>query len=226
MNIPPGQLIRPRHPAPLIYALSRLSWQEHAPLLLSPAPRIPKQSHGETSATVPVSGEMSIPQGQFVFFWITSPSPYCQISVVFRLADSPRNRASDPVFVPDLADLPTGNVTQISAGGGYVFAALTAGNDAYVWGVGEGLSGSPEPLDLDGEDVLDIAVGETHILALTADGRVWIWGKGANGQLGLGTREEVEEWETIPVSIPAGRKIVGVAAGERSSFLIIKIEGK
>ena len=52
---------------------------------------------------------------------------------------------------------------------------------------------------LEGADIMVLAAGENHALAVAADGRsVWSWGCGTSGQLGVGRRrprtgEEVVE---------------------------------
>ncbi|RQM05301.1 hypothetical protein DH86_00001850, partial [Scytalidium sp. 3C] len=73
-----------------------------------------------------------------------------------------QSEALEPGLVEDLLDLPTGPVRKLSAGG-YVLAALTFGNDLYVWGgrTGEesylhGLSEAILPVDIHGHDILDV----------------------------------------------------------------------
>jgi hypothetical protein len=45
----------------------------------------------------------------------------------------------------------------------------------------------PDPLvELQGQDVIQVALGDYHNLALTARGEVYAWGQGDEGQLGLG----------------------------------------
>ena len=129
-------------------------------------------------------------------------------------------------MVEDLSDLPTGPIRKISSGG-YVTAALTSGNDLYLWGGRAGqpklldqLSGTPEPVDLDGHDVLDVAVGFDHILALTTDHRLYVVGANRNGQLGLDV-DELCDWREVILPLD-GRQIVSVHAGYKNSFLLIE----
>lgn len=135
-----------------------------------------------------------------------------------------------PDVVADLSDLPTGPITKLAAGG-YVIAALTAGNDLYVWGhasraAAAGLSGlgvtdEPMPIIIEDHDIADVAVGEGHVLVLTTSSEVIVIGSNSNGQLGLGSAvKEVESW--TKVSLEARGKIVAVAAGLRSSFLVVQ----
>lgn len=55
----------------------------------------------------------------------------------------------------------------------------------------------------------DISVGSGHVLALTADGEVYGWGRDDNGQLGGGSGPAVP----APVPLLQGRNIVGIACG-------------
>ena len=138
-------------------------------------------------------------------------------------SDSP---AQLPCVVEDLSDLPTGPIRKISSGG-YITAALTSGNDLYLWGGRPGqpklldqLSETPEPVDLDGQDVLDIAVGFDHMLALTTEHKLYVVGANRNGQLGLDVNESSVWMEmTLPLE---GKQIVSVHAGYKNSFLLIE----
>jgi alpha-tubulin suppressor-like RCC1 family protein len=130
-------------------------------------------------------------------------------------------------LIEDLLDLPTGPIRKISSGG-YVTAALTAGNDLYIWGGRPGqqkilseLSGRPVPVDLDGEDVQDIAIGFEHMLAITVTNRLFVIGSGSNGQLGLGVKQ-LKAWEEVTLPLKENQQIVKVYAGYKSSFLIIE----
>ncbi|POS86713.1 hypothetical protein EPUL_000875, partial [Erysiphe pulchra] len=94
-----------------------------------------------------------------------------------------------PCLVEDLCHLPTGPIKKISSGG-YVSAALTEGNDLYIWGgklgqpdILSGLTNNPTPVDIEGSDIIDIAVGFDHIIALTTEGKLYTVGFGDCGQL-------------------------------------------
>lgn len=54
------------------------------------------------------------------------------------------------------------------------------------------------------EGILDVAVGESHILALTTKGRVYAVGEGKWGQLGTGKRKFESEWVQVHVPILVG----------------------
>jgi alpha-tubulin suppressor-like RCC1 family protein len=134
--------------------------------------------------------------------------------------------ASVPCVVEDLLELPTGPITKISSGG-CMTAALTAGNDMYVWGgrpaqpqVFGKFSGPPTPVDLDVHDVLDIAVGDNHMLALTTDRTLFVVGANGNGQLGLGIGE-INDWKQVSLPLTSGAQIMSVYAGYKNSFVVV-----
>lgn len=108
-------------------------------------------------------------------------------------------------------------------------AALTDDNDLYIWGgragqkaILDGLEGSPMPIDLEGEDVWDVAIGMNHILAATMSRRLFVVGEGGNGQLGLGLDvKEIEDWREVKLPLKEGQRIVGVHAGYKNSFVSV-----
>lgn len=142
---------------------------------------------------------------------------------------SPASPADEPGLVTALKDLPTGPISKISAGG-YVLAAVTTGNDLYIWGGHPGrktvpadISDEPTPVDIEENDIADVAVGESHIIVLTTNGDVFVIGENGNGQLGLPSKLE-ESWRRVPLDLKDGRRVVGVQAGTRTSFLLVHKE--
>jgi regulator of chromosome condensation len=139
--------------------------------------------------------------------------------------NSPANK---PRAVAALQDLPTGPVVKLAAGG-YVVAALTSGRDLYAWGghpgrpaLLEGLSGQPSPVLVDERDIVDVGVGESHLIALTSEGHVFAIGDNTNGQLGLETRS-ASSWTRVELALAGGgHKVTGVAAGPRNSFMVVE----
>ncbi|KAL7061915.1 hypothetical protein AAHC03_01560 [Spirometra sp. Aus1] len=101
-------------------------------------------------------------------------------------------------------------VVDIAVGSGYS-AAITASGELFTWGSGK--SGRLGHGDLEdrlvptkvshfaGLQVIQVACGSrgAQTLALTADGRVWAWGDGDFGKLGLGNSES----RLLPTAIPA-----------------------
>ncbi|KAI3394305.1 hypothetical protein diail_2952, partial [Diaporthe ilicicola] len=139
---------------------------------------------------------------------------------------SPAKTADEFGLVTALQDLPTGPISKIAAGG-YMLAALTTGNDLYLWGGHPGrktipadITDEPTPVDIEENDIADVAVGETHVLVLTTDGEVFIIGANENGQLGLASKSE-ESWSRVRLDLKGGRRVVGVQAGARNSFLLV-----
>lgn len=101
-------------------------------------------------------------------------------------------------------------LTLVLAESGKVFAfgANTfgqCGNDR------EGVN-EPEPVlvALDGDDVVDVAAGYQHALAVTKSGAVFTWGKGERGQLGFGTANVKAPQELIALK---GKRVAAVSAG-------------
>jgi alpha-tubulin suppressor-like RCC1 family protein len=130
-------------------------------------------------------------------------------------------------LVDDLDGLPSGKIKKIAAGGYTVFA-LTEGHDLYAWGhhparqpLLETLSNNPSPVDVEDNDIQDFSVGETHIIALTSDGDVYIIGENTNGQL-ASPLEKTATWIKVPLFLRTGTAVVGVEAGHRSSFIATK----
>jgi len=89
-------------------------------------------------------------------------------------------------------------VVAIAAGWGHSLALTDTGH-VYAWGAGkDGELGFPisveteaEPREVPGvSDIIGLAAGGEHSLALTSDGRVISWGDGRKGQLGLTGNKE------------------------------------
>ena len=70
-------------------------------------------------------------------------------------------------------------------------------------------------------DVVAVAAGVTHSLALTATGEVWAWGLNHVGQLGTGTTVE----SRAPVRVPGLSGVISVAAGQFNS-LVLTADGR
>ncbi|EXV04632.1 regulator of chromosome condensation (RCC1) domain protein [Metarhizium robertsii] len=141
--------------------------------------------------------------------------------------------ADQPGFVPDLINL--GEPIKHVTAGGYCLAALTQSGSIYIWGrrcTGQRQSGHsafaelcgiPNYLGVDGDkDVQDVALGDSHAIALTTDGTVYVIGRNDNGQLGLrqGVDMVAKTWTKVKLGVPDGCQVVGVAAGPKSSFIL------
>ncbi len=104
--------------------------------------------------------------------------------------------ATDKQVTPIAVASPPADVVKVIAGSAHT-AALTASGTVFVWGrnrygnLGGGTTDEmrhPVPTAVPGlTDVVDIANGRDHIVAVKADGSVVSWGLGASGQLGTGS---------------------------------------
>jgi alpha-tubulin suppressor-like RCC1 family protein len=96
-------------------------------------------------------------------------------------------------------------------------------NNAGQLGIGEGMTGSygePQPVQIAGETIVEIAAGRQHSLALNIKGQVFSWGNNRDAQLGLGDKN-VRKSPTIIEDLK-DKNIVGIACGRDSSFALTK----
>jgi len=116
------------------------------------------------------------------------------------------------------------SVTRISAiaAGGYHSLVVTGGS-VIAWGwngwgqVGDGTTETrdhPVVIGASGE-IVAVAAGTAHSLALGADGRVWSWGLGATGQLG----RSAGTW-TATSGVVGISGVTAVAAGGYNSLAL------
>ncbi|TPX32425.1 hypothetical protein SmJEL517_g04468 [Synchytrium microbalum] len=117
-------------------------------------------------------------------------------------------------------------------------AALTRDGNVYIWGTfrdSMGIFGATKetsiqktPLKLQGlHDVMDIAAGSNHMIAITDDGKLWSWGIGEQGQLGrrLAVRQIVSS-SLVPRSMTfkaphaSDKKFVGAFCGSYHTHFI------
>jgi alpha-tubulin suppressor-like RCC1 family protein len=128
--------------------------------------------------------------------------------------------ATVPGAVAGLAD-----VTAIAAGHHH---SLALRSDGTVWswgsnsrgqlGTGGGSASSPSPAQVPGlSNVIAIAAGQAHSMALRSDGTVWTWGANDNGQLGSGG---FDAGRATPAQVPGLTRITAIAAGASHSLAI------
>jgi alpha-tubulin suppressor-like RCC1 family protein len=119
----------------------------------------------------------------------------------------------------------TGDVVAV-AGGWAHSVALKADGTVWAWGLNSNSqlgigdtsivrAGTPVQV-ADLSDVVSIAVGSQHAIALKADGTVWVWGYNGAGQLGTGTH--VNESRPRMLNLPA---VAAIAAGGSHSVALL-----
>lgn len=146
--------------------------------------------------------------------------------------------------VPNLKD-----VVAAAAGAGCSFAVLANG-ELLSWGrnAGEGLLGttplsvvettaswgsnSNSPiLTVTKFDAVDVSSQSSHVLALARDGNVYAWGKGDQGQLGIGALPMINfrtrtpdrmVFVPFPVRIPNLADVKAISAGRTHSLALLK----
>lgn len=114
--------------------------------------------------------------------------------------------------------------TDLAAGGAHTCGLTTAGA-AYCWGsnyfgqLGDGsaTSQSLTPVAVaGGHTFTQLAAGWTHTCGLEADGTVWCWGRGEEGQLGDGTLTEIR----TPVQVAGTQTYTALFAGAANACAI------
>lgn len=128
--------------------------------------------------------------------------------------------------------VPLGTTARAVYGGGDHFCVVTLKNNVRCWGqnnngqLGYGHTNaigddetpaSAGDVDLDGDAVVQVAVGGAHTCALIADGSLRCWGLNQYGQLGYGHTSDVGDNEPGGdagyVEVDATRKVTAIAAG-------------
>jgi alpha-tubulin suppressor-like RCC1 family protein len=146
----------------------------------------------------------------------------------------------------DYAVLVGGNGIAIAAGAYHSLASVSAEN-GWVWDWGRNSSGQlgngenkgpetcesgepcskgPRPINL--HEVVAVAGGEAHSLALLQSGKVKAWGKGSEGQ--LGNDETLEKNQPVAVCAPGATAspceelsgVTAIAAGANHSLAVLK----
>jgi alpha-tubulin suppressor-like RCC1 family protein len=140
------------------------------------------------------------------------------------------------------------NVVAAAAGSACSFAVLGDGR-LLAWGdnSGSGLLGttarsvvettaswgpsSSAPLPVAAQfDAIDVSSQDTHVLALSRDGRVHAWGKGDKGQLGVGALPVINfkthtpaamTYVPYPVRVPNLTDVTAISAGRRHSLALL-----
>uniref|UniRef100_A0A3P9H966 Uncharacterized protein n=1 Tax=Oryzias latipes TaxID=8090 RepID=A0A3P9H966_ORYLA len=148
---------------------------------------------------------------------------------VFSFGELPWRALSVPLSAPVLEASLLGKAVTFVAAGGFHCGALSEQGSVFMWG--ENASGQcvPEPSLVSVVDtevippkvvqVIQLACGREHSLALSAQNELWAWGSGC--QLGLVT-------SIFPVKKPqkvehlAGRHVIQVACGAYHSLALVR----
>jgi len=138
-----------------------------------------------------------------------------------------RNRPAKVIGIND--------VSAVTAGERYSVALRSDGS---VWAWGENMSGAmgvdlpigaqtSTPMPVlgfgPGSGVIAIDAGSTHTMALKADGSVWAWGGGYEGQLGIGESGNGVA-RTAPVLVGTIDNVISISAGNNHG-LALKADG-
>jgi alpha-tubulin suppressor-like RCC1 family protein len=93
--------------------------------------------------------------------------------------------------------------------GGEIAAGVCRDDRGIVWKMNQILEILPEVY------VKKVAAGWNHVLVMSEE-RVWVMGKGAQGQLGLGNVKEVSQPNILNIDKP-----IDIACGFRTSFVVV-----
>ena len=159
-----------------------------------------------------------------------------------QLGDGTNTDRSRPIQVEIFSGVAFSNVVAVSAGGEHT-VALRADGTVWTWGnstaglfaggVDRNSTGNNRPVQVrlsSGgafSNMIAVAAGEYHTVALRADGTVWTWGYNFDGQLGDGTTTS-SAWP-IQVVAPSGTghlsNVIAVAAGGIGNTVALRADG-
>jgi alpha-tubulin suppressor-like RCC1 family protein len=173
--------------------------------------------HYTTDGTTPSASSPSVASGGSVL--VDQGLPLRARAIKSGMTDSPVRRADYQI---------TGAVAVGSYGGSSgAQSALALKTDGTVWawgwnpygqlGLGSPTSPVPAPVQVPGlTNVVGVAMGGEHAIAVKADGTVWGWGQNQYGQVGDGT----DDPRHSPVQVSGLTNVVAVAARWWTSFAL------
>jgi alpha-tubulin suppressor-like RCC1 family protein len=133
--------------------------------------------------------------------------------------------APEPITAPLCVTSGLSNVVAVAAGSDY---SLAVDANGVVWSWGDGASGqlgdgeftnsvlTPSPIS-GVSNIVSVAAGLQHTLALRADGVVWAWGDNGSGELGIGASPTSTN---SPALVAGLSQIVAIAAGDSHSVAL------
>jgi alpha-tubulin suppressor-like RCC1 family protein len=130
-----------------------------------------------------------------------------------QLGNGAKVNSSVAVQVSGLSD-----ITAVSGGEYHTVALVKSDGTVWTWGsnsngqLGDGTTtDNSVPRPVSGlSDVVSVAAGGYHTIAVKFDGTVWAWGSNSNGQLGDGTTTD----NFVPKQISGLSNVVSVAASD------------
>jgi alpha-tubulin suppressor-like RCC1 family protein len=153
--------------------------------------------------------------------------------IVLGWGDDSAGQVGGVSDTPIRTRVPAGTPITAVAAGMIHSLALTSDGRVLAWGAnyedqyGNGYGSIPAsgstPVQADlpaGTDVTAIAAGAWDSLALTSDGRVFIWGDYYTGQPGDPRSGFTGSATPVPVDLPAGTRVTAIAAGEDHSLAL------
>ena len=184
----------------------------------------------ETSQPIAIphgSGETSTARLAAASVSLTTP-------VVDTWGDNSAGELGDATLTPSLTAMPASTaaagaatVTSVAAGGRHDLALLSNGT-VLAWGddtygqLGNGTKGANHDAEVPGlvenlSDVIAIAAGGEHNLALLGNGTVETWGANDKGQLGDSTTTE----RNLPVAVRGLAGVTAISAGDQFSLAVL-----
>lgn len=129
---------------------------------------------------------------------------------------------------------PHKHVLQVSCGSRHALAVCTDG-DVYSWGFGQNgrlghgdqnLYAVPKIIEAfqlsDEQKIIEVAAGDSHSMARSKEGRVYSWGSGSYGRLGLGAEND----QYVPKMIDKVKDCVGIACNAFHSLAVVEPTGR
>jgi len=148
-----------------------------------------------------------------------------------QLGDNSTEPEAAPIPLTDPLCGPARLTNAVTLAAGYYYsAAVDANGMVWTWGsndsgqLGNGAgpvsTPTPTPTAISGiSNVVSVACGDDHTLALRADGTVWAWGDDSVGQLGVGSLPS-PFLTNSPVELSVLTQIVAIAAGSQHSMAL------